>query len=93
MPEESIADATETYVLYQYESCPFCYRVRRWLEHNGLQIESRDILRDPDARRALTEGGGRATVPCLRIERNGTQRWLYESLDIIEYLSNRFRIS
>jgi hypothetical protein len=25
-------------------------------------------------------------VPCLRIERDGKVRWLYESLDIIEYL-------
>ncbi len=93
MPDDSIADAAESYVLYQYESCPFCYRVRRFLEHNGLQIETRDILRNPDARRALIEGGGRATVPCLRIERNGSERWLYESLDIIDYLSRRLRIS
>lgn len=93
MPEDSVVDATESYVLYQYESCPFCYRVRRFLDHAGLQIESRDILRNPDARRALTEGGGSATVPCLRIERNGTVRWLYESLDIVDYLSRRFRVS
>lgn len=93
VPNETIADDAESYVLYQYQSCPFCYRVRRFLEQNGLQIESRDILRDPDARRALIEGGGRATVPCLRITQKGTERWLYESLDIIDHLSRRFGIS
>jgi glutathione S-transferase len=41
----------------------------------------RDILR-----RELVEGGGRATVPCLRIERDGEVHWLYESRDIIDYL-------
>lgn len=93
MPEDSVADPIESYVLYQYESCPFCYRVRRFLDHAGIQVESRDILRDPDARRALAEGGGRATVPCLRIERDGTVRWLYESLDIIDYLGRRFPVA
>jgi glutathione S-transferase len=92
VPEAPVADARESYVLYQYESCPFCYRVRRFLEHTGIQLESRDVLRDPEARRALAEGGGSATVPCLRIERDGTVRWLYESLDIIDYLSRRFRV-
>jgi glutathione S-transferase len=77
---------SEKYVLYQYESCPFCYRVRRFLAETGLTVEMRDTLRDPQARRELIEGGGRPTVPCLRIERDGEVEWLYESLDIIDYL-------
>lgn len=78
---------SERYTLYQYPSCPFCQRVRRYLADAGLDIEMRDTLRDPDARRELIEGGGRATVPCLRIDRDGDVEWLYESLDIIDYLA------
>jgi len=79
----------ETYQLFQYDSCPFCYRVRRFLSESGIEIPLRDTLRDPEARRELIDGGGRATVPCLRIERDDEVRWLYESLDIIDYLSRR----
>jgi glutathione S-transferase len=77
----------ETYQLYQYDSCPFCYRVRRFLQDAGIDIPLRDTLKDPRARRELIEGGGRGMVPCLRIERaDGSVSWLYESLDIIDYL-------
>jgi glutathione S-transferase len=84
----------ERYQLFQYDSCPFCYRVRRYLDEAGIEIELRDTLRDPAARAELIAGGGRPTVPCLRIERldpghEGEVRWLYESLDIIRYLEER----
>jgi glutathione S-transferase len=77
---------SEHYTLYQYDSCPFCYRVRRFLAEANIEVPLRDTLRDPQARRELVEGGGRSMVPCLRIERDGEVSWLYESLDIIDYL-------
>ena len=76
----------EQYLLYESPICGFCQRVRRFLDQAGIHVEGRDTLRDPEARRELIAGGGRATVPCLRIERDGQVTWLYESLDIIEYL-------
>ncbi len=76
----------ERHVLYQYPSCPFCHRVRRFVQEQGIDLEMRDTLTDPEARRELVAGGGRGMVPCLRIERDGEVRWLYESLDIIDYL-------
>lgn len=74
------------HVLYESPICGFCHRVRRFLEQAGIHVESRDTLRDPEARRELIAGGGRATVPCLRIDNDGEVSWLYESLDIIDYL-------
>lgn len=81
---------SEHHVLYQYDSCPFCRLVRRFLDAEGIEIEMRDTLYDPHARRELIEGGGRSTVPCLRIERDGQVHWLYESRDIIDYLQRRY---
>jgi glutaredoxin len=78
---------TESYVLYYYEGCPFCARVQRFLDSRGTKMPMRDILLDPAARRELVAGGGRPTVPCLKITRaDGSVRWMYESLDIIDYL-------
>ena len=82
----------DQYVLYQYETCPFCARVRRFLEAEGIDIPMKDTMRDPVAFRELLLGGGRATVPCLRIEDDaGAFRWLYESYDIMEYLAGQTR--
>lgn len=78
----------EQYVLYQYAGCPFCHRVRAFLDRAGIEMPMRDTMRDINAFRELLAGGGRATVPCLRITgANGQTTWLYESNDIIEYLS------
>ncbi|MEZ5549421.1 MAG: glutathione S-transferase N-terminal domain-containing protein [Pseudomonadales bacterium] len=88
--------AVETYQLYQFDSCPFCFRVRQFLQESGfeaagIEVTLRDTVRDPEARRELLEGGGMGMVPCLRIEREGVVRWLYESMDIIDYLRQRLQ--
>ena len=80
---------SETYELYYSEICGFCHRVRRYLDQVGWQLPLKDTLRDPDARAELIRGGGKAQVPCLRIRRDGEDVWLYESLDIIDYLKAR----
>ena len=81
----------ERYQLFQYDACPFCYRVRRFLKQAGIDIPLRDTLHDPRAYAELLAGGGSGTVPCLRIEgADASVRWLYESADIIEYLRHQF---
>ena len=50
------------------------------------------MLLDVDASRELLEGGGKTSVPCLRIQRGTQVQWLYESLGIIEYLKSRFGV-
>lgn len=80
---------SETYELYHSEICGFCHRVRRYLDQAGWQLPLKDTLRDPDARAELIRGGGKSQVPCLRIRRQGGDVWLYESLDIIDYLKAR----
>ena len=78
----------EQYVLYQYAACPFCHRVRAFLDRAGIDMPMRDTMRDMAAYREVLVGGGRATVPCLKITNaSGETTWLYESNDIIDYLS------
>ena len=80
---------SESYALYHYPSCPYCAIVRRFLDNAGIDIELRNIHADPQALHDLRTGGGSTTVPCLRIQRGNSVQWLYESLDIIEYLRQR----
>ncbi len=75
------------FVLYQDPWCPFCGRVTRYLESNQYSLPMRNVAKEHDAYQELVEGGGRGTVPCLRIqEKDGSYRWLYESIDIINFL-------
>lgn len=82
--------ATAHMALYHYESCMFCARVRRAIATLKLNIELRDVLREPGHRNDLVAGGGSTTVPCLRIDEDGRTNWMYESADIIAYLNGRF---
>lgn len=65
--------------------------VRRAISRIGVEIELLNIDKDGDALQELIEGGGRRTVPCLRIDNDSGQRtWMYESADIVAYLDQRF---
>lgn len=78
---------TRNLSLYHYDSCPFCARVRNEIQRMKLDIELRDIRKDPSRRAELIAGGGMQQVPCLRIEQDsGEVTWMYESLDIIGWL-------
>ena len=79
----------ESYQLYKTDLCGFCYRVRDFAEQNGIPLTLRDTMTDMEAFRELLQGGGKSTVPCLRSERGLEVRWMYESMDIIDYLSNQ----
>ncbi|WP_432785711.1 hypothetical protein AAEX37_02501 [Oligella sp. MSHR50489EDL] len=77
--------------LYQFHGCPFCIKVRREMHKLNLPIQTRDVNKDPLAEQELINGGGKRTVPCLRIEHeDGTVQWMYESKDIIQYLQSQF---
>ncbi|MDA1076519.1 MAG: glutathione S-transferase N-terminal domain-containing protein [Proteobacteria bacterium] len=82
--------AEETYQLFKYDSCPFCYRVRQYLVQNGIEIPVRDIHTERAALADLVACGGRRSVPCLRIERKDDVEWMYESLDIMLYLKEKY---
>lgn len=73
--------------LYQFASCPFCVRVRQAIDRLGVEVELRDVRRDPERLRELVQATGRTTVPCLRIEGPGGQvRWMHESAEIVRWL-------
>ena len=84
---EAIEKLTAGLSLYHFYSCPFCARVHRALKKLGVALELRDVSREPRRRAELVSGGGRATVPCLRMEDpdNGAVTWMYESRDIIAW--------
>ena len=71
--------------LYYSPWCPFCVRVVNALKRMSVKVELRDTG-DRDYLLQLKNGGGKTQVPCLLIDNDGQEQWLYESGDIIAYL-------
>ena len=65
--------------------------MRRVLHTLNVPVALHDVNKSPAAELELTQKGGKRQVPCLRIkESDGSERWLYESKAIIQYLETRF---
>ena len=74
--------------LYQLPACPFCVKVRRAMKRNSFNIELKNINQQANYQDELIEFGGKRKVPCLRIaNEDGTDTWMYESSDIVNYLA------
>ena len=77
--------------LYQFNTCPFCIKVRQEMRRLSLPIEHRDAQHNAAHRAELLQGGGAVKVPCLKItDANGQSQWLYDSAAIVAYLRSRF---
>lgn len=83
-------EADETLALYYTPSCPYCQLVLRAIDALGVDIELRDVWREPRHREDLVAARGRATVPVLRCTTATVDRWMPESRDIVAYLQSRF---
>lgn len=88
--QAQINEKMKDFTLYQYKACPFCVKVRREMKRSSLNIETKDAKRCESSKEELLAGGGQLKVPCLKINENGEEKWMYESKEIISYLNNRF---
>ena len=89
--QEYIDQEAKLLTLYEFKSCPFCVKVRMHAAKLGLPIARRDVKINVQWLDELMSGGKKHKVPCLRIEESpNTYRWLYESSDINQYLTDRF---
>lgn len=76
-------------VLYEFEGCPFCRKVREALSILDLEAEIRPCPKQGHRfRDELIERGGKAQFPYL-IDPN-TGREMYESGDIVDYLFDEY---
>lgn len=89
--QAAVDRACQSLALYQFNTCPFCIKVRQEMRRLSLPIEKRDAQHDSAHRDALLQGSGATKVPCLKItETNGQTRWLQDSNAIVAYLRERF---
>ncbi len=83
------ARPAETLILYEFEGCPYCRKVREALTILDLDADIRPCpKRGPRFRPELVERGGKAMFPYL-IDPN-TGKEMYESNDIVKYLFSQY---
>jgi glutathione S-transferase len=76
-------------VLYEFEGCPFCRKVREALTMLDLSVEVRPCPKGgPSFRPELVQRGGRSQFPYLIDPNQGVE--LYESDDIIAHLYQHY---
>ena len=89
--QAAIDQQCQSLALYQFNTCPFCIKVRQEMRRLSLPIDKRDAQHNLAHRDALMQGSGASKVPCLKItESNGQARWLQDSNAIVAYLRERF---
>ena len=89
--QDRIDKQTKYFTIYQFEACPFCVKVRRFMRKNNLKINLKDAKNNKTFKSELLNEGGKHKVPCLKIEKINTKtEWLYESNEIIKFLNKEF---
>jgi glutathione S-transferase len=72
--------------LYQFESCPYCTKVRGTLEAKGIEYEKVEVPLDREERTELMEVSGQYMVPVL-VDGDTV---IKDSSAIIDYLNDKY---
>lgn len=73
-------------VLYYFDSCPFCQKVLKVIRELNIQVDLKNIHKDPQHMEKLMEDTGRKTVPCLYIN----DKPMHESSEIVKWLKEHY---
>jgi glutaredoxin len=75
--------------LYVVNSCSLCAKLRRHIQLLNVSVSIKDLKRCHVYEKELL-AGGKAQVPCLRLDKGGKVHWLYKYEEIVHYLDKKF---
>jgi len=75
-------------ILYTGTTCPFCRKVEAFLDDKGIEYIPKNVHQDDGALEELLELGGKRQIPFLHDTETGSA--MYESQDIIDYISENY---
>ena len=84
--QETLNQITSKWLLYEFNACHYCVKVRQEIRRLNLEIQRVDAKRDAEHKKILIEAGGHYQVPCLSYPTPSGIIWLYESDAIIAFL-------
>ncbi|MGM0471231.1 MAG: glutathione S-transferase family protein [Bacillota bacterium] len=74
--------------LYQFQSCPYCMKVRDKLDELDLEYETIEVPHAKEDRTTIKELSGQIKVPVLE-DSDGTV--VHDSVAIIDYLEKNYQ--
>lgn len=76
--------------LYVVHNCSQCRKLSKHLQVLNVSVTVKDLKRCHIYEKELFAGGGKAQVPCLRVEKGSQRQWIYEFDEIVRYLDRKF---
>jgi len=73
--------------LYQFEECPYCVMVRKWLSDHGIGYIIHNVPKERSKRKEVIEVSGQPLVPVL-VDGDVV---LDDENDILDYLKKKFK--
>ncbi len=73
-------------VLYHFEGCPYCAKVRAAAKELNVELDKRDTRENEAYRNELVSLTGKTQVPCLVVD----GKPMHESDDIVDYLREHY---
>jgi len=57
--------------VYSTAACPWCYKVKEWLNEKKIEFEDIDVGADQEAAREMIEKSGQMGVPVVEVINDG----------------------
>ncbi|MFC7129956.1 glutaredoxin family protein [Haloferax chudinovii] len=83
-----MSDEQPAITLYRLQACPFCERVVRTLDEQGLAYQSRFVEPMHSDRNVVKRVSGKRSVPAIVDDNTGVT--MSESANIVEYLEHTY---
>ncbi|ADE04536.1 MULTISPECIES: glutaredoxin family protein [Haloferax] len=83
-----MADEQPAITLYRLQACPFCERVVRTLDEQGLAYQSRFVEPMHSDRNVVKRVSGKRSVPAIVDDNTGVT--MSESANIVDYLEHTY---
>ena len=83
-----MSDEQPAITLYRLQACPFCERVVRTLDEQGLAYQSRFVEPMHSDRNVVKRISGKRPVPAIVDDNTGVT--MSESANIVEYLEHTY---
>jgi len=88
--QQKVNKAANDLTLYVSDTCPYCARVKKQVKHLNVPLKVKNLDKCHIFQKELLSGGGKAQVPCLKIERRQGSEWVYRSDKIARYIDRKF---
>jgi len=59
--------------VYSTQTCPYCVRLKEWLNENKIEFENKDVGEDNEAAKEMVDKSGQMGVPVTIIEKDGKE--------------------